>query len=226
MARRDYASKPRRAGGATNPAATRSAKSSSARKSSAQAKRKPFGLIIAALFATAALGGLVLFLSSEMKPGEAPLAQPEQSTLETPSIEQTVQQKIDEQPAVRAPGESLPLDDVALEQEAQQDERFGFYDLLKDTEVETPEESAYKSTPKTAALDTPYLLQTGSFRQQSDAEAMRARLTLAGLPNVRANKSGDWYRVTTGPFNTYNELKSATNKLEKLNIHPVKRKAN
>ena len=223
MARRDYASKPKRSGGASKPAATRSAKASTQRKPSAQAKRKPFGLIVAALFATAALGGLVFFLSSEMKPGEAPLVQPEQPA---PSVEQTVQQKIDEQPAVRAPGESLPLDDVALQQEAEPDERFGFYDLLKDTEVETPEESAYKSTPKTAALETPYLLQTGSFRQQSDAEAMRARLTLAGLPNVRANKSGDWYRVTTGPFNTYNELKSATNKLEKLNIHPVKRKAN
>lgn len=223
MAGRDYANKPKRTGGSNKPAATRSTKNASLRKPSAQPKRKPFGLIVAALFATAALGGLVFFLSSEMKPGEAPLVQPEPSA---PSIEQTVQQKIEEQPAVRAPGESLPLDDVALQQEAQQDERFGFYDLLKDSEVETPEESAYKSTPKTAALDTPYILQTGSFRQQSDAEAMRARLTLAGLPNVRANKSGDWYRVTTGPFNTYNELKSATSKLEKLNIHPVKRKAN
>ncbi len=220
---RDYASKQKRTGGSNKPAATRSAKNSTQRKPSAQPKRKPFGLIVAALFATTALGGLVFYLSSEMKSGEAPSVQP---VPPAPSIKQTVQQKIDEQPAVRAPGESLPLDNVALQQEAQQDERFGFYDLLKDSEVETPEESAYKSTPKTAALETPYILQTGSFRQQSDAEAMRARLTLAGLPNVRANKSGDWYRVTTGPFNTFNELKSATNKLEKLNIHPVKRKAN
>lgn len=209
MAGRDYASKPKRSSSANKPAATRSAKT--------QPKRKPFGLIVAALFATGALGALVLFLSAQMQPGETPLAQP------TPeSVEQQVQQKIEQQTAVRAPGEGLPLDDVSM----QQDERFGFYDLLKDTEVETPEESAYKSTPKTAALDTPYLLQTGSFRQKSDAEAMRARLTLAGLPSVRVNLSGDWYRVTTGPFNTYNELKTATNKLEKLNIHPVKRKAN
>lgn len=211
MARRDFASKPKRSSSATAQATARAPSPRPA------AKRKPFGLIVAAVLATGALGALVLFLSAEMKPGEAPLAQPEQR-----AVEQQVQQQIEQQPAVRAPGDSLPLDNVSIEK----DERFGFYDLLKDSEVETPNESAYKSTPKTAALETAYVLQTGSFKQQSDAEAMRARLTLAGLPGVRVNKSGDWFRVTTGPFETYNALKTATSKLEKLNIHPVKLKAN
>lgn len=214
MARRDYASKPKRSSAAPQPAATR-------RPAPPKAKQgaRPVGLFFAALVATSLLGGGIYYLSSQMRPGETPSFQsePTQATVPAEATPQTQQPA-----ATRAPGESLPLDDVAL----QQDERFGFYNLLKQTEVETPQESAYTSTPKTAALDTPYILQAGSFRQQSDAEAMRARLTLAGLPNVRASLSGDWYRVTTGPFNTYNELKSATSKLEKLNIHPVKRKAN
>lgn len=210
MARRDYASKPKKSTAATKPAATRRPPPKASKSGG-----RPVGLFFAALVATGLLGGGIYYLSSEMQPGDTPvfLADPAPAKVEPRSEPQT---------AVRAPGESLPLDDVAL----QQDERFGFYDLLKKSEVETPEESAYTSTPKTAALDSPYILQTGSFRQQSDAEAMRARLTLAGLPNVRTSLSGDWYRVTTGPFNTYNELKSATSKLEKLNIHPVKRKAN
>lgn len=212
MARRDYASKPKTSKAASKPAATR-------RPAPPQAKQtaRPVGLFFAALVATTLLGGGIYYLSSEMKLGNTPELLPEPSPAE-------INPRVETEPSdsVRAPGDSLPLDDVAL----QQDERFGFYDLLKQTEVETPEESAYTSTPKTAALDTPYILQAGSFRQQRDAEAMRARLTLAGLPNVRASQSGDWFRVTTGPFNTYNELKSATSKLEKLNIHPVKRKAN
>jgi len=215
MARRDYASKPNRSAGASKPSATRSPRSPAS-----PPKSQPAGLVAAALLATALLAGLVWYLSSIMGPGEPPLsAQPE---TEQPASKPATTQALQQSTAVRAPGESLPLDETTLEQ----DERFGFYDLLKDTQVETPEESAYTSTPKSAALDTPYLLQTGSFRQSADAEAMRARLTLAGLPNVRTNRSGDWYRVTTGPFRTYNELKTATNKLEKLNIHPVKRKAN
>lgn len=221
MTRRDYASKRKRSGSSSRPAASRPA---ATRRASAPApRRRPFGLLLAALIATAVLAGLIYFLTTEMKLSSDTVGEPDQSTVpakENPAV--TPQ----EQAKPRAPGESLPLDNVELDQS----ERFDFYNILKKSEVETPEESAYTSTPKTAALETPYLLQAGSFRSNSDAEAMRARLTLAGLPNVRTSKSegsnGIWYRVTTGPFNTYIDLKSATTKLEKLNIHPVKRKAN
>lgn len=219
MARRDYASKPKRNPSAAKPAATRQRPASAPQK--AEQKGRPVGLILSALLATGLLGALVFFLSGQMRTSELATESLAPSPSETkPDI------PAEPKAAVRAPGESLPLDQVEL----QQDERFNFYSLLKNTEIETPQESAYTSTPKTAALETPYLLQAGSFRSNSDAESMRARLTLAGLPNVRTARSegsnGVWYRVTTGPFNTFKELKSATSKLEKLNIHPVKRKAN
>lgn len=217
MARRDYASKPKRSPSAARPAATRHS------PAPAVSKGRPIGLILSALLATALLAGLVIFLSGQMQTADNTISEtvPPQPKPATKPVEPAKPA-----PSVRAPGESLPLDQVEL----QQDERFDFYSLLKKSEVETPEESAYTSTPRTAELDTPYILQAGSFRSISDAEAMRARLTLAGLPNVRAGRSegsnGVWFRVTTGPFTTYNELKNATAKLEKLNIHPVKRKAN
>ncbi|WP_440615421.1 SPOR domain-containing protein [Cysteiniphilum sp. 6C5] len=43
-----------------------------------------------------------------------------------------------------------------------------------------------------------YMLQVGSYRNQSDANATRAKLILAGLkPTIK--KVGDWYRLDVGP---------------------------
>lgn len=101
--------------------------------------------------------------------------------------------------------------------------------MLPKSTVETPEVSAYKSTPKTAKLQSRILLQAGSFRNAADAERMRARLILAGLPNVVTSRTegsnGVWYRVRTGPFDTRAAVNQATNKLYKLNIHPLEVRA-
>ncbi|MFC6670229.1 SPOR domain-containing protein [Marinobacterium aestuariivivens] len=54
---------------------------------------------------------------------------------------------------------------------------------------------------------------------------MRAQLLLAGLPNVHTSRvegsSGTWYRVRTGPFITYQELRKAESKMAKMNIQPM-----
>ena len=90
---------------------------------------------------------------------------------------------------------------------------------------ETENIEAYKFTPKTAKLKNSTLLQTGSFRNAKDAERMKARLILNNFPKVKVSKStsgnGTWYRVRTGPFITFNQLKSALTKLNKLNISPI-----
>ena len=225
MARRDYASKPKQRKAATRqePPKRSAASRPVAKKSSS------LPVIIISFVALVALVGLITFLVQNAPevgrpaPESAVTPKPIEPKQPTPAQTVTAPQG-SAQP--RAPGESLPLDNVELDQE----ERFGFYRILQENEVQTPEESAYTSTPKTAALDGTYILQTGSFRNQSDAEAMRARLTLSNLPNVNTNRSegsnGVWYRVTTGPFSTYAELRDATTRLEKLNIHPIKRKIN
>ena len=91
--------------------------------------------------------------------------------------------------------------------------------------METETIEAYKSTPKTAKLQNKTLLQTGSFRLQKDAERMKARLILNNFPSVTVSKTssdkGTWFRVRTGPFITFNTLKSALIKLNKLNITPM-----
>ena len=108
---------------------------------------------------------------------------------------------------------------------AQQKEPYQFYKILATEAVATENIEAYKSTPKTANLQFKTLLQTGSFRQQKDAQRMKAMLLLNNLPNVKIGKTtsdkGTWYRVRTGPFITFAQLRAANTKLNKLNISPM-----
>jgi len=117
----------------------------------------------------------------------------------------------------------VPIADKSTQ--AIQKEPYQFYKILAENSVETETIEAYKSTPKTAKLQNKTLLQTGSFRLQKDAERMKARLIINNFPSVKVTKTssdrGTWYRVRTGPFITFNTLKSALIKLNKLNITPM-----
>jgi len=207
MARQDYAQK-RRSGGSAS-------RKSPPRKPSAPPPRRPWGL---ALISLAALGGLgVLIYLLIQTPGGAPAAKP---------LPVAPVAKIDK-PAPAKPAatpEPAPAADAG-----KSGERFEFYDMLPKSRVETPVVSAYKSTPKTAKLESRILLQAGSFRNATDAEQMRAQMILAGLPNVNTSRTegsnGIWYRVRTGPFDTRAEVNQATNKLYALNIHPLEIRA-
>ena len=103
--------------------------------------------------------------------------------------------------------------------------RFDFYDILPRSQVQAPQ-GVYHSTPRDAPdAQSRFLLQTGSFREEADAERMRAQLLLSGLPNVHTSRvegdNGIWYRVRTGPFNNRTELNRARNQLTSLGISPL-----
>lgn len=87
--------------------------------------------------------------------------------------------------------------------------RFEFYTLLPESEVaspgtsSTPAPTPTETPPEVAAPQGNFFLQAGSFRQEAEANRVRASLLLLGfdvqLENVRIN--GDpWYRVHVGPF--------------------------
>lgn len=101
---------------------------------------------------------------------------------------------------------------------------FDFYDILKAGEV-VVSQSNYVSTPKTAKLDSPTLLQIAATKSKSAADSIAARLSKAGLKNVRviekASGSGILFLVRTTPFKTYAEVKAASTIVEKLNHHPL-----
>jgi len=98
-----------------------------------------------------------------------------------------------------------------------------FYSVLAAAEVVVPI-SNYISTPKTARLDKPTLLQIAAFRDLKQAGQIQARLRKAGLSSAqvveRQTSTGTWFLVRTSPFSTYAELKQAINLAEKLNFHP------
>lgn len=61
-----------------------------------------------------------------------------------------------------------------------------------------------------------YFLQAGAFREQSDAESMRAKLALMGVEakvSERQAETGVLYRVRVGPFNQMEAMNKVRGKL-------------
>ena len=73
--------------------------------------------------------------------------------------------------------------------------KFDFYTLLKNTEIIVPSDEPSTDTPGfSAAMKTSsYLLQAGSFKIASDAEALRVKLLLLNLSASCRNRR-HWQR--------------------------------
>ena len=115
---------------------------------------------------------------------------------------------------------------AAAEDRSAEERDYRFYELLPKSEVVPPTVEAYKSTPKSAKNHSRYLLQAGSFRDPADADTLRAKLILMGLPNVTSSKvvssSGSvWYRVRVGPFSSRSKLNKAQDQLVRMNLQPM-----
>ncbi|TDO95570.1 SPOR domain-containing protein [Marinomonas balearica] len=95
-------------------------------------------------------------------------------------------------------------------------EKFEFYQILQDSEVDTSHVDAYEYEPR-GQQDFLYMLQAASFRSSADADRLRAELILSGLPaSIRetTGKNGaPWYRVTVGPYLSRSEKSRAQDKL-------------
>lgn len=66
-----------------------------------------------------------------------------------------------------------------------------------------------------------YFLQAGAYRDESQADAQRAKLALMGLEakvTEREQSGAPMYRVRMGPYNTLDEVTAAKNKLESQGI--------
>jgi cell division protein FtsN len=76
-----------------------------------------------------------------------------------------------------------------------------------------PERQAPKPPPTTAEERTSYFLQVASFRAQSDAERVKARLALLGvhaqIQRVTINNRDTFHRVQAGPFRSKQALNQA-----------------
>jgi len=91
---------------------------------------------------------------------------------------------------------------------------YDFYDMLPNFEVVVPEKDREVSRERDntpAKIERPgvYVLQAGSYRQQGEADRIRAQLKLQGIDsNVQRVAVDDdvWHRVRIGPITDLNEL--------------------
>jgi len=92
-------------------------------------------------------------------------------------------------------------------------ERWRYIEELenKEVEVDVPERE----------LGPPKLMQCGSFRNQADAEGLRARIAMLGLESqVRESngRNGRWFRVILGPYATKRDAERDRHKVQRASI--------
>ncbi len=138
-----------------------------------------------------------------------------------PSVSQQTARQQSSQPATVSPPKKAA--EKVVEKE---DEGFRFYDMLPKSEVVPPKVEAYVSTPKSAKNHSKYLLQAGSFRDPADADSLKARLILLGMPGVTTSKSTSssgaiWYRVRVGPFVSRSKLNKAQDQMVRMRLQPM-----
>ena len=113
--------------------------------------------------------------------------------------------------------------------------RFEFYTILSELEVFVPEpEIESKNEVKTInsrnnalsenSSGKKYLLQAGSFKNNADAERLKATLGLLGvqssIESVSINNDS-WHRVRIGPFSNPDHLRDTLSTLKQNNIHAM-----
>lgn len=204
---RDYARKHRPASKSATPtkAAKPARKQKQPAKRPAAAKSQHGGLSLRWILSLAAVGGFIGFIAYL---NSLPTTDQAQESSSAPS----------QPPAAEEPAPEASASD--------EKPGFRFYDMLPDSEVVPPKVEEYTPGPGQQNFD--YLVQTGSFRKQEDAERQRAEIAFQGLrANVKRidlDSGSTWYRVNVGPFTSRSQMNAAIDKLVNLNIQPLVRK--
>jgi SPOR domain len=104
-------------------------------------------------------------------------------------------------------------------------EKYDFYEMLPNFEVVVPEKDkdVKRDLPAAARTERPgvYVLQAGSYRNESDAERVRAQLALQGVAAKVQRVAVDadvWYRVRIGPITHLDELNKVRRQLQAAEV--------
>jgi cell division protein FtsN len=103
-------------------------------------------------------------------------------------------------------------------------DRYDFYEMLPNFEVVVPEKDReVKRDLPAAKIERPgvYVLQAGSYRNQPDAERVRAQLALQGIDAKVQRVAVDndvWHRVRIGPINDLAELNRVRKQLQAAEV--------
>ena len=98
--------------------------------------------------------------------------------------------------------------------------RYEFYTVLPESEIVIPEDTVEERV----TVKHRYVLQAGSFRKQTEADSLRARLALLGVESsiekVAVN-GDDWHRVRIGPYKSIRDVNSTRNLLARNNVNVI-----
>ena len=118
----------------------------------------------------------------------------------------------------------------AVETDALAKPDFQFPTLLKGRESDVSQTEAKSQTTSETLTNGSYLLQVGSFKNADDADSLKAKLIINGMPAfIEAFKtsSGDeLHRVLVGPFSNSQESSNAKIKLIEINLDSLLLKRN
>jgi len=104
-------------------------------------------------------------------------------------------------------------------------EKYDFYQMLPNFEVVVPEKDkdVKRDLPAAAKIERPgvYVLQAGSYRNEADADRVRAQLALQGVDARVQRVAVDadvWHRVRIGPISNLDELNKLRKQLQAAEI--------
>jgi len=104
-------------------------------------------------------------------------------------------------------------------------EKYDFYQMLPNFEVVVPEKDkdVKRDLPAAAKIERPgvYVLQAGSYRNESDADRVRAQLALQGISAKVQRVAVDtdvWHRVRIGPISNLDELNKLRRQLQAADV--------
>lgn len=103
-------------------------------------------------------------------------------------------------------------------------DRYDFYEMLPNFEVVVPEKDRdVKRDLPAAKIERPgvYVLQAGSYRNQADADRVRAQLSLQGIAAKVQRVAVDndvWHRVRIGPISDLAELNRVRKQLQAADV--------
>jgi cell division protein FtsN len=104
-------------------------------------------------------------------------------------------------------------------------EKYDFYEMLPNFEVVVPEKDkdVKRDLPAAARIERPgvYVLQAGSYRNESDAERVRKQLALQGVDAKVQRVAVDadvWHRVRIGPISSLDELNKVRRQLQAADV--------
>ena len=104
-------------------------------------------------------------------------------------------------------------------------EKYDFYEMLPNFEVVVPErdKDVKRDLPAAARIERPgiYVLQAGSYRNESDADRVRAQLALQGIDAKVQRVAVDadvWHRVRIGPVSNLDELNKLRRQLQAADV--------